>query len=181
MLLKNTKTNKHFNLFLITNPKRKPMKRYFAVFIALYTTVLLYMMFYASGREPSEISYIQHQPFITIQHFLNDNNIDNQAFIVNIFGNIFLFSPFGWLGLCIKKFNRFVPITLFFIVAISIIESIQYFSGRGVADVDDVFLNTLGMLIGFVLFKYATWKNIANIKVHFELIDSSKKRVSTVS
>ena len=138
-------------------------------------------MFYASGREPSEISYIQHQPFITIQHFLNDNNIDNQAFIVNIFGNIFLFSPFGWLGLCIKKFNRFVPITLFFIVAISIIESIQYFSGRGVADVDDVFLNTLGMLIGFVLFKYATWKNIANIKVHFELIDSSKKRVSTVS
>jgi len=157
------------------------MKRYFAVFIALYTTVLLYMMFYASGREPSEISYIQHQPFITIQHFLNDNNIDNQAFIVNIFGNIFLFSPFGWLGLCIKKFNRFVPITLFFIVAISIIESIQYFSGRGVADVDDVFLNTLGMLIGFVLFKYATWKNIANIKVHFELIDSSKKRVSTVS
>jgi len=181
LLLKNTKTNKHFNLFLITNPKRKPMKRYFAVFIALYTTVLLYMMFYASGREPSEISYIQHQPFITIQHFLNDNNIDNQAFIVNIFGNIFLFSPFGWLGLCIKKFNRFVPITLFFIVAISIIESIQYFSGRGVADVDDVFLNTLGMLIGFVLFKYATWKNIANIKVHFELIDSSKKRVSTVS
>lgn len=157
------------------------MKRYFAVFIALYTTVLLYMMFYASGREPSEISYIQHQPFITIQHFFNDNNIDNQAFIVNIFGNIFLFSPFGWLGLCIKKFNRFVPITLFFLIGISIIESIQYMSGRGVADIDDVFLNTIGMLIGFVLFKYATWKNIANIKVHFELLDSKKKRVSTVS
>jgi len=125
------------------------MKRYFAVFIALYTVLLLYMMFYASGREPSEISYIQHQPFITIQHFLNDNNIDNQAFIVNIFGNIFLFSPFGWLGLCIKKFNRFIPVTLFFLIAISIIESTQYFTGRGVADIDDVFLNTLGMLIGF--------------------------------
>ena len=55
------------------------MKRYFAVFIALYTVVLLYMMFYASGREPSEISYIQHQPFITIQHFFNDNNIDNHG------------------------------------------------------------------------------------------------------
>jgi len=150
------------------------MKRYFAVFIALYTVVLLYMMFYASGREPSEISYIQHKPFITIQHFFNDYNIGNQAFIVNIFGNIFLFSPFGWLGIIIRKFNRFLPITLFFLVAISTIESIQYFSGRGVADVDDVFLNTLGMLLGFFLFKYATWKNIANIKSHFDLYEEKR-------
>lgn len=132
-------------------------------------------MFYASGREPSEISYIQHQPFITIQRFFNYSNIDHQAFIVNIF----LFSPFGWLGLSIKKFNRFASIALFFLVAISIIESIQYLTGRGVADVDDVLLNTSGMVIGFVLFKYATWKNIANIKIHFELVDSSKKCASS--
>ncbi|MCY0977721.1 VanZ family protein [Chryseobacterium wangxinyae] len=150
------------------------MKRYFAVFIALYAVVLLYMMFYASGREPSEIAYIQHQPFITIQHFFNDHNTDNQSFIINIFGNIFLFSPFGWLGLCIKKFNRFIPLTVFFLIAISIIESLQYFSGRGVADVDDVFLNTVGMLIGFFIFKYVTWKNIANIKFHFDLLEDNK-------
>ncbi|WP_265429551.1 VanZ family protein [Chryseobacterium sp. YIM B08800] len=154
------------------------MKRYFAVFIALYTVVLLYMMFYASGREPSEISYIQHQPFITIQHFFNDNNIDNQAFIINIFGNIFLFSPFGWLGLFIKKFNHFIPITFFFLIAISMIESAQYITGRGVADIDDVFLNTLGMLIGFFLFKYATWKNIANIQFHFQLLENKDSTVT---
>lgn len=150
------------------------MKKYFAVFITVYTIVLLYMMFYASGREPSEIAYFQHKPFITIQNFFENNNIDNQDFIINIFGNIFLFSPFGWLGLCIKKFNRFLPITLFFLVAISLIESLQYFSGRGVADVDDVFLNTFGMLLGFVLFKYATWKNIANIRFHFDLLEKGK-------
>lgn len=150
------------------------MKKYFAVFITVYTIVLLYMMFYASGREPSEIAYFQHKPFITIQNFFENNNIDNQDFIINIFGNIFLFSPFGWLGLCIKKFNRFLPITIFFLVAISIIESLQYFSGRGVADIDDVFLNTFGMLLGFVLFKYATWKNIANIRFHFDLLEKGK-------
>ena len=150
------------------------MKKYFAVFITVYTIVLLYMMFYASGREPSEIAYFQHKPFITIQNFFENNNIDNQDFIINIFGNIFLFSPFGWLGLCIKKFNRFLPITLFFLVAISLIESLQYFSGRGVADIDDVFLNTFGMLLGFVLFKYATWKNIANIRFHFDLLEKGK-------
>lgn len=150
------------------------MKKHFAVFITVYTIVLLYMMFYASGREPSEIAYFQHKPFITIQNFFENNNIDNQDFIINIFGNIFLFSPFGWLGLCIKKFNRFLPITIFFLVAISLIESLQYFSGRGVADIDDVFLNTFGMLLGFVLFKYATWKNIANIRFHFDLLEKGK-------
>lgn len=150
------------------------MKRYFAVFIALYTVVLLYMMFYASGREPSGISYLQLKPFITIEHFFTGNNINNEAFLVNIFGNVFLFSPFGWLGLCIKKFNHFIPATLFFIVAISIIESTQYLTGRGVADIDDVFLNTIGMLIGFFLFKYATWKNIANIQFHFQLLEDKK-------
>ncbi|WP_415325490.1 VanZ family protein [Chryseobacterium sp. MMS23-Vi53] len=155
------------------------MKRKFAVCIALYTVILLYMMFYASGREPSEISYLQLKPFITIHHFFSDQHINIQAFFVNIFGNLFLFSPFGWLGLCIKKFNRFIPITSFFIIAISIIETAQYITGRGVADIDDVFLNTFGMLIGFIIFKYATWKNIANIKFHFHLFEDKKVILKT--
>ncbi|MEG1592733.1 MAG: VanZ family protein, partial [Chryseobacterium sp.] len=78
----------------------------------------------------------------------------------------------------IKKFNRFLPVTLFFLVAISIIESAQYITGRGVADIDDVFLNTLGMLIGFILFKYATWKNIANIQFHFQLLENKDSTIT---
>lgn len=145
------------------------MKRYFAVFILIYTIVLLYMMFYASGREPSDISYLQPEPFITITHFLNSKNIDQLDFAINIFGNVFLFSPFGWLGLCVAKFNRLNTITIFFILSITLIESLQYLTGRGVADIDDIFLNTFGMLIGFSIFKFATWKNIANIQFHFDL------------
>ncbi|MGD1320768.1 VanZ family protein [Chryseobacterium sp. 2R14A] len=145
------------------------MKRYFAVFIIAYTVFLLYMMFFGSGREASEVSYIQTQPFITIQKFFTDTKIGNEDFIINIIGNIFVFSPFGWLGLCIRRFDKFIPATFSFLIIISIIETLQYFSGRGVADIDDIFLNTIGMLIGFVIFKYATWKNIANIRFHFEL------------
>ncbi|WP_292009604.1 VanZ family protein [Chryseobacterium sp.] len=155
------------------------MKRYFAVLISLYTIFLLYMMFFASGREASDISYLQVRPFNTILHFFSDHNIEKEAFIVNIVGNIFVFSPFGWLGLCIRKFNYFIPITLFFIFTISLIETTQYFTGRGVADIDDIFLNTLGMLLGFVMFKYATWINIGNIKIHFDLLDL--KKVQTTS
>lgn len=150
------------------------MKRYFAVFIALYTVVLLYMMFYASGREPSNISYLQTKPFSTILQFVTGSNVNRLDFVINIFGNVFLFSPFGWLGLQVKMFNRLKPITLFFLLAITIIESLQYMTGRGVADIDDVFLNTFGMLLGFAIFKYATWKNVANICFHFDTLEVPK-------
>ncbi|MCW3162734.1 VanZ family protein [Chryseobacterium oryctis] len=151
------------------------MKKYFAVLISVYALFLLYMMFFGSGREASDCFYLQLKPFKTIHIFFTDSKVQETDFIINIIGNVFVFSPFGWLGLCISKFNKFFPITLFFIILISIIELTQSYTGRGVADVDDVFLNTLGMIIGFVLFKYATWKNFANIKHHFELYDKKYK------
>lgn len=101
------------------------------------------MMFFGAGREASEISYLQMRPFTTIEHFFTDD-VDNDDFLLNIIGNVFVFSPFGWLGLCIKKFNSLVLITTFFLVIISLVETTQYFSRRGVADIDDVFLNTMG-------------------------------------
>ena len=122
------------------------------------------MMFFGSGRVASEVSYIQTEPFTTIQKFFTDTKISNEDFLINILGNIFVFSPFGWLGLCIKKFNKFIPTTLYFLLIITTVEALQYITGRGVADIDDIFLNTFGMLIGFFLYKYATWKNIANLK-----------------
>ncbi|SHM31238.1 VanZ family protein [Chryseobacterium polytrichastri] len=151
------------------------MKKYFAIFITTYTILLLYMMFYGSGREASEIGYIQIKPFHTIHLFFSGNHISSKDFIINIIGNIFLFSPFGWLGLTLKKFNHILPITLFFIVAITAIEITQYYSGRGVADIDDVLLNTLGMAIGFVLFKYVKWINLGNIKLHLDLVEEKYK------
>lgn len=155
------------------------MKRYFAVFITVYTIFLLYMMFFGSGREASDVSYIQTEPFITIQKFFTDTKVSSEDFAVNIIGNIFVFSPFGWLGLFLRKFNSFIPATFSFLIIISLIESLQYFTGRGVADIDDIFLNTTGMLIGFFLFKYATWKNIANIRFHFQLLDERAIRTAS--
>lgn len=147
------------------------MKRYFAVFITLYTLFLLYMMFFASGREASDVSYFQLKPFITIERFFTDSRIGKEDFLVNIVGNVLVFIPFGWLGLFFRKFNKLIPAAFSFLVIISLIETLQYFTGRGIADIDDVLLNSIGMLIGFILFKYATWKNIANIRFHFQLLD----------
>ncbi|CAA7391687.1 VanZ family protein [Chryseobacterium fistulae] len=142
------------------------MKKYFAVFILFYTITILYMMFFGSDRKSSDICYFQIIPFNTIHYFFADHTIQAKKFIINIIGNIFVFSPYGWLGLYIKKFNSITPITFIFLLFITFIEICQSITGRGVADVDDIILNTTGMIIGFYTFKFFKLYNIFNLQVY---------------
>lgn len=143
------------------------MKRYYAVLIGFYTIFLLYMMFYGCGRHP-DYGFLQLNPFQSIKYFLNSHQLFSQAFMVNIIGNILVFIPYGWLGILDKRFNR-LPLLLFvFISWISMIELAQLYTARGTADVDDVFLNTFGMLIGYSILKLVTKLNLANIRVELE-------------
>ena len=140
------------------------MKRYYAVLIAFYTFFLLYMMFYGCGRHP-EYGFLQLNPFQSIKYFLNYHQFFSHNFLVNIVGNILVFIPFGWLGILDKRLSNLPLLCFLFIAWISAIELTQYYTARGTADVDDVFLNTFGMLIGYSLLKIATWLNVANIRL----------------
>lgn len=140
------------------------MKRYYAVLIPFYTIFLLYMMFYGCGRHP-EYGFLQLNPLRSITYLVRYNDFFSETFMVNIVGNILVFIPFGGLGLIIKRLNNLPLLFFLFICGISTIELAQYYTARGTADVDDVFLNTFGMLIGYTLLKLATWLNIANIRL----------------
>lgn len=77
---------------------------------------------------------------------------DNPAYIfANIAGNVFLFVPLGFFLPLLWRRWRFVPTLLAGTIFSAIIESVQFVTGRG-ADIDDVLLNTLGTLIGFLVF-----------------------------
>ena len=140
------------------------MKRYYAVLIAFYTFFFFFMMFYGCGRHP-EYGFLQLNPFQSIKYFLNYHQFFSHKFLVNIVGNILVFIPFGWLGILDKRLSNLPLLCFLFIAWISAIELTQYYTARGTADVDDVFLNTFGMLIGYSLLKIATWLNVANIRL----------------
>ncbi|MFC4686364.1 MAG: hypothetical protein BGO86_13440 [Chryseobacterium sp. 36-9] len=144
------------------------MKRYYAVLIFFYTVFLLYMMFYGCGRHP-EFGFLQLNPFQSIKYFLSYHQVFSQKFLVNIVGNILVFIPYGWLGILDKRLNNLPLLFFLFISWISMIELAQLYTARGTADIDDVFLNTFGMLIGYTTLKLATWLNVANIKLELEL------------
>lgn len=121
-------------------------------------------MFYGCGRHP-ELGILQLNPLQSITYFLRYNDFFSQKFMVNIVGNILVFIPFGWLGLLIKRLNNLPLLFFLFICGISLIELTQYYTARGTADIDDVFLNTFGMLVGYYAFKLATLLNVANIRL----------------
>lgn len=64
-----------------------------------------------------------------------------------------MFVPFGFLGIVFPKFNQFWILILDFLFAIILIEGLQYFTRLGVFDIDDVILNTVGVAIGFYVYK----------------------------
>lgn len=71
----------------------------------------------------------------------------------NLVGNVAAFIPFGYLLPCLSKAARNVLVLLlnafFFVLAI---ELFQLVSAFGVFDVDDILLNCMGALIGYLIY-----------------------------
>lgn len=90
--------------------------------------------------------------------------------LVNVLGNICLFIPFS---IVIKHYfnflNKFNIIFIGFFTSLSF-ELIQLGSGWGVFDIDDIFLNTLGAIIGLAIYYLITKKHNSNHSINLFLI-----------
>lgn len=93
-------------------------------------------------------------PFKTIIYYLFLADINFNIRFENLIGNIIGFSPFGFiLPLLTKRFMRFEKITIAtFCLSVSF-ELIQLIFKFGSFDIDDLILNTLGGLLGYLPIK----------------------------
>lgn len=83
--------------------------------------------------------------------------ITSTLFLKNVVGNILLFVPLGLFVTYYVKNKNFI-ITLILTIFISCtIEFTQYVIGR-TADIDDIILNSMGGLLGYVI--YSKWNKI---------------------
>jgi len=72
---------------------------------------------------------------------------------MNIGGNVLGFVPVGFLlAVLLFRTGRIFKATLTVFLISLFFETIQLYTGLGVFDVDDLFLNTLGGLLGSLLF-----------------------------
>ncbi len=89
-------------------------------------------------------------------------NTRNDAYIVE---NILLFIPYGFLfPLTWKKCKGIVPNVFIGFVTSLLIETLQLVSGRGIFQIDDIITNSLGALIGYLLF--ALFAKLGKIITH---------------
>ena len=75
-----------------------------------------------------------------------------KLFFKNVVGNMIMFIPFGFFTSYFLKLKKFYSVFILTLLTSITIETTQLLIGR-VFDIDDIFLNIIGGLIGYFIFK----------------------------
>lgn len=129
------------------------LKKFYKFIILPYTIFLLYLMFFGMGRFQYEDNIIRIKPILSTVLFIHDT-IRWSDIIKIVIGNMVMFIPFGFLGWVFSQLKDLKSLIITFVSAIVIVEALQYFSRRGVFDIDDIIINTLGVFLGFQMCKF---------------------------
>ncbi len=143
--------------------KDKNLKLIKAVFY-MHLIYLFYLVFFSNpaGREAVfEYGFdsMNLMPFNTIAHYLRVREyVSFGVLFSNIVGNIIIFMPFGMLlPLVHPKTAKWWRVLLVSVGLSLFIETVQFVASIGIFDVDDVILNSLGGLFGYLI-GGAIWK-----------------------
>lgn len=140
----------------MSNRKTKWLRRLGKLLFVLYIIFLIYFLCLAEwyGRESVWQEYRYNlELFREIKRFLTyREQLGMFAVFANLLGNILIFVPFGFfISMASRKRSFFM--TLFYSMSLSLgVEIVQLLTRVGSFDVDDILLNTIGGVFGFILF-----------------------------
>ena len=123
------------------------------IFFVAYMILALYFMFFSETLDRTMVSD-QYRYNLTlfkeITRFWNMRHTYGwNITIINLLGNVVCFMPFGFLLPMVSKrsvFKNFLSVTF-----LAMLFSIGI---EGAFDVDDIFLNTIGGLLGYIFLKF---------------------------
>lgn len=118
--------------------------------LAVYLLILLRITVFRSRAYPIDFS-VNLSLFTDLVATYHENGIWMVLYLV--VGNIAWFVPFGFLLPMIwQKLKSFYIIPLGFLLSL-IIEISQLVTGKGMFEIDDLVLNTLGTAVGCLIYK----------------------------
>ncbi len=147
------------------------MKRFISNVLTLcficYMILLVYFLFFSEeyGRtEPYETYKYNLELFKEIKRYwYNREKIGTLFFLINLVGNVVVFMPFGFLVPVMYREQRKDVVyrghyfrSMLFVLLLGflfslVIEFIQLVTKVGCFDVDDLLLNTSGVLLGYII------------------------------
>jgi glycopeptide antibiotics resistance protein len=140
--------------FIILFVNKKTILLSYSLFLTLllvYTLALLILLFL---RPNNQIYHSMNLiPFSTIAFYLA-GKVNPLISFYNLAANIILFIPYGIL-LMIKKVSYLRLFVLPFL-GIALIEFLQFTTHRGSLDIDDLILNMVGVIGGYLLYPLFT-------------------------
>ncbi|MGN1399487.1 MAG: VanZ family protein [Erysipelotrichaceae bacterium] len=126
----------------------------------VYLVTLVDLLFFSRAYDSA--SGVNLVPMNQIELFYGLLSSPNYSFrklaIINLFGNILIFVPFGFfISILFKRFKNYFNLLLFSFGFVLICEYTQYYFKIGTFDVDDIILNLLGVTIGYLLY-WIIWR-----------------------
>lgn len=143
--------------------------------LVLYIAFLLYSTFepftILLEREGQKANFVPLQGILKMieNASIFDDEVTQRIVFLNLAGNVLIFSPIGFtIPMLEKRLNRGWLVVFLGLSFSIVIELTQTFLILRVFDVDDLILNTLGTLLGFLV--YALLNSIKDISAFFDRI-----------
>lgn len=138
---------------------KKRHRRVAGIIFIAYLIVLFYFLFFSEemGRSFAQRDYQYNlQPFREIMRFIRYRRIfGTQVVLMNLLGNVLAFVPYGaFLPFFSKRCRRFWRTACYSFDLSLLVEVSQLASRAGSFDVDDLLLNTLGGMLGYLVFRF---------------------------
>lgn len=125
------------------------------ILFILYILFLLYFLIFSDwyGRSGAMNDYHYNLvPFEEIKRFWTYREKLGIWWLINLFGNIVIFMPFGFFEALASRHRSFWWTLVDGFLLSLLVETFQLISKVGRFDVDDLILNTSGVVIGYLIF-----------------------------
>ncbi|WP_066506373.1 VanZ family protein [Abyssisolibacter fermentans] len=138
--------------------KSKIIKSIILVLFIIYVLILIYQVFIrAYGTydrvQVSSISYNLYPLKTIINYIKYYERVNFTVWFFNIFGNIIAFMPLGFfLPLIFKRLSKFRYTLIIGVVSSLLIEILQIVFAVGCFDIDDIILNSTGIILGYMIY-----------------------------
>lgn len=123
----------------------------FVLYIAFLLYFLIFSDWYGRGRVMDDYRY-NLVLFAEIKRFWVHRDMLGWVAFANLFGNVLIFMPFGFFMPMASRYRSFF-LTAFYSFGLSfLVEAFQLVTKVGSFDVDDLLLNTIGGILGYIMF-----------------------------
>ena len=136
--------------FSITSNNKKIV--FYREILYLIFVVYLLCFFYVLTFEDVDWSTANFIPFKEMFRY----KVGSRMFLKNVCGNIILFIPYGFFVAYFTQIKKVKTITVLSLLVSLAVETIQYRIGR-VFDIDDIFLNIIGGILGYYFYRLLTF------------------------